>query len=285
MATDPVREAAEELLRELNSLGLPRVNAAVKVKDGFPCFYCGTPLDPNLRDRRDELHTALCSWKIAMQTAKALREALDATVSPVEAIRWVVCPNGDYHDERATTFDNEHGAVRYAEGKNADPVDGEVWGAIPLYPATASKANVRDGFFYGLLDGNSGAVWYADHGDGVFVKEHPEPHAEAARLNVEKYAAPSPSVPRDEAVRHRPGHRPPVGFNAVVEIVSTSDLENDDVIFAEGRWLCVIDDGMNDSMQVMAAEIIDDAAGRGLADTTYGEWFARVVELIPKETL
>ena len=49
--------------------------------------------------------------------------------------------------------------------------------------------SVRDGFYYGLREGNHGSVWYADHGDGTFVKEHPEPYAEAARLNVEKYKA------------------------------------------------------------------------------------------------
>jgi hypothetical protein len=68
--------------------------------------------------------------------------------------------------------------------------------------APVSKAKVRDGFYYGVRDGNSGAVWYADHGDGKFVKEHPEPHAEAARLNVEKYAAPvSPPAPTDANAR------------------------------------------------------------------------------------
>ena len=102
-------------------------------------------------------------------------------------------------------------------------------------------------------------------------------------------SAPSPSPAAPErggkpVACHRPGHRPPAGFNAVVEIVSTSDLEADDVIFAEGGWKCVIDDGMNDSTQVMAAEIIDDAAGQNLADTTYGEWFARVVALVPRES-
>ena len=98
-------------------------------------------------------------------------------------------------------------------------------------------------------------------------------------------AAPGePPAPRGEAVAHRPGHRPPVGWRAVVEIVSASDLEADDVIFAEGRWLCVLDDDLNDSTQVMAAEIIDDAGGRGVSDTTYGEWFARVVALVPRES-
>ena len=92
----------------------------------------------------------------------------------------------------------------------------------------------------------------------------------------------APPAPRGEAVAHRPGHRPPVGWRAVVEIVSASDLEADDVIFAEGRWLCVLDDDLNDSTQVMAAEIIDDAGGRGVSDTTYGEWFARVVALVPQ---
>lgn len=94
--------------------------------------------------------------------------------------------------------------------------------------------------------------------------------------------APVSPAPRGGAVAHRPGHRPPVGWRAVVEIVSASDLEADDVIFAEGRWLCVLDDDLNDSTQVMAAEIIDDAGGRGVSDTTYGEWFARVVALVPQ---
>jgi hypothetical protein len=93
-----------------------------------------------------------------------------------------------------------------------------------------------------------------------------------------------PPAPMGEAVRHRPGHRPPVGFNAVVEIVSASDLEADDVIFDDGRWLCVLDDGRNDSTMIMAAEIIDNAGGQDTTDTVYGEWFARVVALVPRES-
>ncbi len=80
---------------------------------------------------------------------------------------------------------------------------------------------------------------------------------------------------RDAGAVFRPGHRPD-GNRAHVEIVATSDLVPDDVVFHEGEWWCILDGDKNDGLQVLAAPIIDDSAGQDDSDYIDGSCFARV---------
>lgn len=73
------------------------------------------------------------------------------------------------------------------------------------------------------------------------------------------------------------GHRPD-GGKACVEVVETSELLPDDVVWGEDGWYCVLEGEERDSSQVVAAPIIDDAGGQGESLMLYGETFLRAVQ-------
>lgn len=75
---------------------------------------------------------------------------------------------------------------------------------------------------------------------------------------------------------HKPGHRPEAN-KACVEVVDTSALLPDDVIWGDDGWYCVLEGAESDSLQVVAARIIDDAGGQDESLMLYGETFLRVV--------
>lgn len=68
----------------------------------------------------------------------------------------------------------------------------------------------------------------------------------------------------------------PEGNRAEVEIVSTSELLPGNVVWGEDGWYAVLDSDQNDSTQVSAAQIIDDAGGQDEDSILYGEWFLRL---------
>lgn len=68
----------------------------------------------------------------------------------------------------------------------------------------------------------------------------------------------------------------PDGNRAEVEVVSTSDLLPGNVVWGEDGWYAVLDSDQNDSTQVSAAQIIDDAGGQDEDSILYGEWFLRL---------
>ena len=80
-------------------------------------------------------------------------------------------------------------------------------------------------------------------------------------------------TPREDGVTD--GRRPD-GNRAEVEVVSTSDLLPGNVVWCEDGWYAVLDSDQNDSTQVSAAQIIDDAGGQDEDGLLYGEWFLRL---------
>ena len=58
------------------------------------------------------------------------------------ALRWIVCPNGDHFDERASTFDDE-GTARRERDRLDDGEKDEEWGIILLYPRPAAVPEAK----------------------------------------------------------------------------------------------------------------------------------------------
>lgn len=137
--------------------------------------------------------------------ARLRTSANDARGADATAIRWVVCPNGDHYDERATTFDDEREAHRYAGDKNVEPVEGEDWGVLPLYaaPLAARREDASEG------NGSRPAPLSLEQRRDLWRAFPPDLQAQVRRLHpdaaAELDADPRPLPEATEHRNHAPG--------------------------------------------------------------------------------